>query len=80
MELDSSCTFACLSSTKMHLRRFEILYISVILGLQSMDCSEEAIGGVLFKRCSYKFRKIHRKTLVPSHLLDDCFRLLQKPL
>ena len=64
MQLDSSCTFVCLSSTKMYLRSFEILYISVILGLLSMDYSEEAIEGVLFKRCSYKFRKIHRKTLV----------------
>ena len=29
-------------------------------------CTEVATRGVLLKRCSYKFRKIHRKTPVPE--------------
>ena len=32
---------------------------------------KQSIGGVLWKKCSWKFPKIHRKTLVPESLFNE---------
>ena len=45
-----------------------LILIQSNVSINYEEPSEAAIRGVLWKKCSYKFHKIHRKTPVPESL------------
>ena len=55
--------FCSLNESYLHFRLSDILYICQYLFIETQ---KQSSGGVLEKRCSQKFSKIHRKTPVPE--------------
>ena len=43
--------------------------VPLLIGIINLKIEKQSPGGVLLKRCSWKLRKIHRKTPVPVSFL-----------
>ena len=60
------------------IRTFEIFNKYIFFSLTISTYQKQSSRGVLSKKCSYKFHKIHRKTPMPESLFSE-FQLIETP-